>query len=508
MFRLFLRLFIKNVIQDRWIFVLNMLGLTIGIAVSIIMYLWVIEELSYDRFHKDSDNIYRIVRLNKASSGLKKSIFSPIPLPYSLKKDFPQIEEAVAIYTGHMDKDFHIEDKMIKLKIEYTTEDFFKVFSFPLINRSGDNFFPDGRSIVISKDCAIKVFGDTDCVGKDLNMFFYGDTEFIVSAVVDIPQNSHIHFEVLIPLTSNNVLSGMMNDWYRIKTVNYIKLNTDSRVTAKQYKEMQNYLFKKTKEASLLHFQALEDIHLHTNFTDSYSRNNIDIRYVRVFIIALVLVYILSNLNFIILSTARSEKRRKELGLKKLYGLQKSKLISQFVLETIIITSISIIIAVILIKISLPMMSTIFNKELVLSINFELVLYALVSISITSLISLSYLSIYLSSFRAIDLLSGIKVKYLKQNVNRIITPLQMIISFFFIMSFLCILLQLRYMEEKDKGIDLSNIIGVKTAGFIYDYEAVKIELMKNPDIFSVTASGMPPVNYNFDKFKNHKRKKR
>jgi putative ABC transport system permease protein len=214
----------------------------------------------------------------------------------------------------------------------------------------------------------------------------------------------------------------------------------------------------------------------------------------------MILVYLLSNLNYIILSTARSERRRKEIGLKKIFGLQKNSLISQMVIETVIITIFALLVSLLLIKLFLPQINTFFNKEVMLALDIKLVLFILASIIITVLISLSYLGIYLSSFRAIDLLSGIRVKYLKQNVSKIITPLQMIISFFFIMSFLCILLQLRYMKHKDKGIDISNIIGIKSTGFIYDFEAFKNELLNKPEVISITASGLPPVDYNFGKF--------
>lgn len=500
MTKLFLRLFVKSIVQDKYIFILNLLGLIIGIAVSIIMYLWVIEELSYDKFHTDSENIYRIVCLKKAGSGLKKRPFTPAPLPYSLKKDFPQIEEAVAVYTGMQKKDFHVDGKMMKLRIDYTTEEFFRLFSFPVINNIGPELFPDGRYVVISGDCAMKVFGTKECVGKELNLYFYGDTKYIISAVLEVPRNSHIDFEVLIPWSTNSHLNGLLNDWNRIKTVNYIKLKKGSRVNAKQFKKMQNYLFDKTEEASLLIFQPLEDIHLYTDFSDSYARNNTDIRYIRVFIIAMILVYLLSNLNYIILSTARSEKRRKEIGLKKIYGLDKRSLIIQMVLETLIITIFALIVSLLLIKLFLPQINTFFNKDVSFILDLKIGLYILASLFITGFISFSYLGAYMSSFRAIDLLSGIRIKYLKQNVNRIITPLQMIISFFFIMSFLCILLQLSYMKNKNKGLDISNIIGIRSTGFIYDYEAIKNELLKNPDIISVTASGLPPVSYNFGKF--------
>ncbi|MBU2651060.1 MAG: ABC transporter permease [Bacteroidetes bacterium] len=501
MLKIFFRLFATNFIHDKTVAILNTAGLAIGISLSLIMYLWLTEEYSFDKFHENSNRIYRILSIKVNGDGAVKSTLTPAPLGQALKNENPQIRNAAPVLRESIERDFLAGDKRIKVKVEYTNEDFFRMFSFPEIGKTGELYFPNHNSLVITSKCALKLFGSTDCLGKEIIMSFYGDTRYVISAIVEVPHNSHLQFEALAPHNSNPYLARLFDRWDRAETVTYIELEKNATITQTQLRKFINYLEGRVDEPTLLYFQPLESIHLHTDFSDRHSFSNTGIRYVRIIMVGMVLVMILSGLNFIIIATARSEKRRKEIAIKKLFGSEKTRLILHFLAENMIYTLVAFLLAILIVMTVLPYFNVLTNKELSLNFDYRLMAYFLGAMMLTGGIASAYLSLYLSSFRTIDLLSGVRVAHMRQNVSKYITPLQMIISFVFIMFFISIYLQIKYMQDKDKGLDLENIIGVKTQGFIYKYEEIKNELLKNPDILRVTASGKPPVNYNFDKFK-------
>ena len=311
----FFQLFTRNIYKDIGLILINIFGLSVGIAISILIYLWILYELDFDKFHEDYEKIYRVIRISTEGESLKKNTLVDLPLARALKSNFPQIESATAVSCNNSPKDFLIGEKLMKLKMSYIEESFFKVFSFPIVAKADSLFLPHDHSVVITRNCALKLFGNTDCLGEEITLSFYGKKELKVSAIIDNPENSHLQFEILLPFSSSRVLLSNMNKWNTVRAVCYIKFKEKRAVTKKEFEELRKFLMDKAGQEALLSFQPLEDIHLHTDFPDRFAFENSDIRYVRIFILSVFLLLIISNINFVILSAARSEKRRKEIAV-------------------------------------------------------------------------------------------------------------------------------------------------------------------------------------------------
>ena len=498
MFKLFFKLFQASFKTDKVFSILNILGLSIGICSSLLIYLWVTDEMSFDRFHKNANNIYRILKVEKVADGEINSARTPAPLAFELKNNFPQIIKAASIYEGS-DKSILYNNSITKFNVAYTSNELFEMFDFPVIYQSAQSLFANEKSVVISNKCAKKLFGDENPIGKKIECFFYKSNIYEISAVVEIPTNSHLQFEILVPFGSDETVERIRQQWNVIDAVNYIEVVDNAGFDNKQKLRLQNFLLEKTDKDIKLFFQPLPDIHLFTEFNDDSTQNNGNIQYVRVFSMAALFLLIVAGLNYIILSTARSEKRNKEIALKKLFGLNKFLLIGQFLFETIIFTLIAQLIALIFFYFVLPYFNELTGKSIDLQFDFNTIFYFIVSPVVMSLLAGGYLSFYLSSLEPLNLLNGISKRGSKYHLTTIISSFQLLFSFIFILCSINIYQQLRHMKNKDTGMQLDNIVAVNTQGFIYQIESIKKELLTNTNIYSVTASGGAPINYNFER---------
>jgi ABC-type antimicrobial peptide transport system permease subunit len=498
MLRFFFISFKAYFVYNRAFNVLNILGLAFGICSSLLIYLWVTDELGYDRFHRDAENVYRLIKVDNNVHGEKKTPLTPAPLGLELKNNFPNIIEAASIYGNEQKYSIAYKNNIAKFKVWQTNSGFFKVFDFPIVQGVEEDMYRNNNSAVISSTCAKILFGNENPIGKIIEDDFF-KLKYEVTAVVEIPQNSHLRFDILTPFAAHKTLDRIRHQWNAIDAVNYIKLADNASFNDSQKTRLRYFLSEKMDSDAQLYFQPLLDIHLFTDFNDGFSSDNGNIGYVRAFSFAALLLLIVAGLNYIILTTARSEKRNKEIALKKLFGSDKSWLIAQFLFETIIYTFAAQIFAIILFFITKPFFEDIVGKTIQLQFNHTTVLYFVASMFVISTLAGGYLSFYLSSLKPISLLSGFSVSGTKYHISILLTPLQLMVSIFFVLSALSIYKQLDYMQNKDQGMKLDNIVAVSTNGFIYQFEAIKKQLLQNANIYSVTASGGPPVDYHFNK---------
>lgn len=500
MLKLFFKLFKASFSSNKLFSLLNILGLSIGICSSLLIYLWVTHELSYDKFHNNSKNIYRLIAVESHSNGQITNSLTDAPLVGDLKNDYPQIVKSTSLLLGDSKSEISYKEKRTKLNLAYTSNDFFDLFSFPILHKSGQDLFTNDFSAVISGACAKKIFGDENPIGKQIeHNFFKRNKIYEISAVVEIPQNSHLSFEILVPYTSDISTNRNLKYYNAIKTINYIQTGGNSRFTNTQLDELYNYLDTKANNKTKLIFQSLHDIHLFTKFDDAASENNGNIRYVRAFSTAALFILIIAALNYIILTIARAEKRNKEIGLKKLFGTNRLLLTMEFLAEVLIFTFIAQLIAIVIFLLLKPYFNALTSNSLDLQFNLTSILYFILSALIISILAGAYLSFYLSSLKPLNLLKGISKRGTKYHLTNFITPFQLIISFIFIICAITLYKQVIFMKNKDTGVNLENIIGVNTYGFAYEYESIKNELLNNANIYSVTMSGSPPINYTFEK---------
>jgi len=495
MFKFFIKLLKASLLNNLLLSILSIIGLAIGICSSLLLYLWIADELSFDRFHENAENIYRIISVESVASGEKKSVYTPKIMAQELENSFPQIEKA-ATYVKHFPPMPVIyNDKIIRFYFSSVSYDFFDIFDFPIIYQAYDTILINENSAVISRECAEKLFGKEYPIGKTIEKFFNESTRYIVRAVVDIPENSHLQFDIVIPFCQPNFISSYKTPWEGPRGVNYIRFVENVNFDEHQQLLLENFLAEKSGTSAKLIYQPVTDIHLHTDFHDQNVNNNGDIRYVRTFTIASILMLIISGINYIILTIARSEKRNRETALKKIFGLNKSMIIGQFMAETLVVTVIAQLIALVLFLTIQPWFNQFTGKSLGIFVSSQTVLFFMLSACIITLLAGAYHSFRLSSFKLVDLLKGTSKNGEKYNLSTFITPFQLVFSLIFILCSISIYNQLKYMQSKDKGICLKNVIAVNALGFKYDYEAIKNELLKNTSIYSVTASAKPPIDW-------------
>lgn len=496
MFKIFFKLLKASVFDNLMMSIFKIVGLALGICYCLLLYLWIADELSWDSFHTKIDRTYRVVQVKYHENGETKNVYTPQILATALKSNFPQIETTVS-YVKHTPPFSTIyQDKNMNFSFAWVTNDFFKAFDFPFVYKATDSAFLNENSAVISKECAEKMFGDEYPIGKTFEKIMHSKTTHIVSAVIDIPKNSHIQFDIATPFENTNFVSGYKTPWIGPKAVNYISFKRNSDLDDNLINEIEDFLKTKVGEEVRYIFQPVGDIHLHTDFSDQNVDNNGDIRYVQTFLIAVILVVFLSGLNFVILNIAQSEKRKKEIALKKIFGLSGYQIVRQHIVELILVTLIAYLIALTLFYILQPWFNHFTGKNLRLRIESQSALFFIATWGLIVVMSVSYYVIWISSIRLMDLFkntSQFSIRILK--LGSFIMPLQLILSFFFIVCSISIFQQLRYMQEKDKGLDLKNIVAVSILGLTYEYEEIKAELLKNANVYSVTASSLPPIDY-------------
>lgn len=495
MISLFFKLFARNITGNKLYMALGLFGLVVGLSGSYILFLWVNHELSYDRFHDDSHLIYRIVREDYVEGDWVKNVFTPVPLAVELPERYSGIRAGTSIWSEGQHT-FSNGDSRLIAGFHYCSENFFSVFDFPLIEKAGADLFPYPNSAVISKDFAMKMFGSTNCLEKELTRHFYGKTSYYISAVVDIPENSHFGFDVLVPYTSSWGYKNAAVEW-GFSAANYIKLDKKVALDHAQIEEMKSLLQNQPNPHIRMDFQPLHDIYLFTDFDDGFSTRKSSHTFVRLISVIGYALLALSVINYIMLFTSRSEARGKEMAIKKLMGVSRAQLVGQYSLEILVVTSFALFLSFVLVRFVLPFVNSLSGKTLLLIPGWNSGLYIIITGISVSLLSASYIAFYLSRFSPLDLLRGKSDFSPRFRINNLVATLQLAFAIGFVIFSLSLLAQFRFMSNKEKGLETKNILTMPTRAFGYNYISVKNRLLSHSNILDVTAGGPPPVDYQF-----------
>jgi ABC-type antimicrobial peptide transport system permease subunit len=368
------------------------MGLAIGMACCILILLWIQDEISFDKFHENYSDIYRTIpelQGNKYSS-------NPLALAGVFKEQYPEVRQI----TRFCQRFWLIKhgDKIYDEKGALVDDDFLKMFTFPLIQGTQETVFASRDSIVLTERTAAKYFGTQDPIGKSL--LINNNTELIVIGVLkDIPLNSHLQFDFLASMR----LMGEREytSWsYEAKTYALLEKNVSIQDFADKISGFVMEHDKRTKQKVVLHIQPLSNIHL-------YSLNGTDpVIYVYIFLTIAIAILIIACINFINLSTARSNTRAKEIGMRKVVGAEKADIIKQFIGESMILSAVALLVAIGMVYLFLPMFNHLAEKQLTLDIASNVsTLFLLPGIILfTGLASGSYPALMLSSFRPVNVL--------------------------------------------------------------------------------------------------------
>ena len=483
MFTNYMKITLRNIKRHKGYSFINIAGLAVGIACTIIILLWVQDELSFDRFHENGDNLYKItVTLNQTTWNS-----SPWVLTSILKKDYPEIEKGSWYYRTTVNTRY--QESIYNERIALVAPEFFEMFTFPYIKGDARTALSDLNSIVISEKAALKYFGSDDPVGKIIQL--ENEVDLTVTGVIkNVPLNSHMQFD-LVARPEVFLPKERLQMW-RMDCPSYVLLakGVDYHDVARKISNSINqYDPQPTKYTVGL--QPLKKIHL-------YALNGTNpIVFVYIFSAVALIVLFIACINFMNLSTARSAARAKEIGMRKVIGAARKDVIKQFFSESILLSFIALIIAIILVYFFLPAFNTIAEKQLTLDLTGNYIGIGLAAIALlTGLISGIYPSLYLSSFQPVTIMKSSLAKGGKSHfLRRALIIFQFTAAVILIISTSVILKQMRYIRTFDLGFNRNHMITVSLDDdLLSKYDSMKQELLKNKDIVNVSAASSIPLN--------------
>jgi putative ABC transport system permease protein len=518
MFKNFFRITIRNIFRQKVYSIINIAGLAIGIACSIIITAFILNELSYDKFHEKADRIYRLILDGKIGEEEMLSAWTAVPIAAALVQEFPEVvattrlEEWDNMLIRYEDKTF-LEDKFL-----WADSTFFQIFSFNLKEGDPAQVLNEPRKIVVSENMAKKYFGSEDPVGKTLKVFS-DTTHYLVTGVFEnVPVNSHIDFDFVASYTSLD--KAKSTEWTSNNLCTYMLLAEGADWKALQDKmpylvkkyvgpEVQQYIGVSVEEWEAAgnrygyDLEPLTRIHLDSDIQQPFRQPN-DKTYIYIFSVIAIFIIVIACINFMNLATARSAGRSREVGMRKVAGSDKGLLVRQFLLESLVLTFIALIIGIILVELLLPYFNNLVNLEL--SIDYfgkwfiipGLILLGL----IVGLLSGSYPAFFLASFKPVAVLSGKLEKGSGGSMLRsILVIIQFGISVFIIVGTIVIFQQLSFMLNKDLGFDKEQVMVIQRFGEVgkRHVEAFKQEIARIPGVIASSAStSIPgyPNNYN------------
>ena len=492
MIKNYFKIAFRNILRHKGFSFINIFGLALGLAVFILIMLWVKDENSYDRFHQNSDRLYRLVVQAEINEQSFKAVVTPGEFTPYLQENIPEIAETsryrpideVLVKVGNT--------KFIERKMACADSSFFRLFDFKVISGNVEEALSSVEKIILTRSTAHKYFGDEDPIGQTLDIYS-GRLITTVSAIIeDLPPNTHFDFDLLI---SMKLLAPF--DWGNHYFNGYFLLaeNTDPNFVVEKI----NKLIDEKDLGFDAHYylQPIKDIHLKSNFdidiADSTSEVNNNV-YIFTFIAFFILL--IACINFMNLSTARSSKRAREVGVRKVVGALRKNLMWQFLSESILFALLGMVFALVLIELLLPGFNQLTGKNLQLIAvgNSDLILKVLALTAITGIVAGFYPSIYLSSFKPILVMKGQSTHH-SSALRRILVIIQFALSVILICGAIVVSSQLKFIQTKNLGYDKENLVYMGTIrDYEQNYDKFWQEVTALPEIDNMTRSSDIPTN--------------
>lgn len=504
----YIKIALRNITKHRGFSMINISGLAIGIACSILIWIFVAHELSYDTFHAKADRIYRVaVRASIGDTKIHQT-YSSSETFRKLLEDFPEIEVGVKFLNLGRTPIVLGDKTFFESRFFAVDATFFDVFTFPLIQGDPKTALKNPNSLVISKDTALKYFGTTDAVGKILTADFSydpGSVNFEITGVSEnVPPNSHFHYDLL---ASSETFPTYINDtgWTSNNFITYVVLKEGT--TAEWFNERLKEFTRKHMGAEQFdawvakgnsweyYLQPLTKIHLTSDLNGEFEANGNE-TYVYIFSVLSVIVLLIACINFMNLSTAKSSLRAKEVGMRKVVGSGRSKLVFQFLSESVLLSYIALAIGVLIAVILLPLSKNLMGRSIDIQYfnKLSVILMLLALGIIVGVISGSYPAFFLSSFKPIAALKGSKTSAKSGSwLRNTLVIVQFTISIFLIIGTLVVNQQLKFFQNKKLGFDKEQVLVISNPGSLGDKTIpFKEELRKQSHIINVAGSTTLP----------------
>jgi ABC-type antimicrobial peptide transport system permease subunit len=480
----YLKIAFRNIKRHKGFSFINIAGLSIGMTCSILILLYVQSELSYDKFHKNADNIYQVwAHLEKNTD--RQFYALPLPLASAIKDKLPEIidttryEAMGSVFLGYQNRKFY-EPSMLA-----ADPSFFKMFSFPFSQGNPNSALKDAFSIVISEATARKYFSNEDPIGKVLRMD--NQHELTVTGVIkNVPINSTLQFDFVVPLELKILIQERRSDhWGAFSTPTFVELRENCNIDELNIKIADLLNERLLKRGQLWDKNIISML----PFVGRYFHFYTDKTYIYIFSVIAFIILIIACINFMNLTTARSANRAKEVGVRKVVGAFRRNLIVQFLGESLLLSFTSVIFSFLLVFLFLPVFNSLVGKELVF--NRPLVLLVFVGLALfTGIAGGSYPALFLSAFRPIKVMNGyLKSDLRRINLRRLLVVIQFSLSIMLIAGTGIVHKQIDYLKNRNIGYDKEHIVRISMRGESSNYYKVfKNELLHDKRILGVTGS--------------------
>lgn len=493
MFKNYLKVAFRSILRNKGFTFINVFGLAVGMACCIILFLYVQHESSFDKFHDKADQIYRVISQNEDDGGVDRFVMTPASLAPALLQDFPEVQKAVRFAAGSRE----VTHRGLRFyeRVFFADSEVFDMFDFPLIKGDPQTALDDPYALLISERMSDKYFPSEDPVGKSL--ILDGDRTYnIVGVFKDIPPNSHLQFDLLGSFQLKDQTSWGVSNY-----LTYVLLSENADVDAFQAKMLDfidKYRGKEVREKYRLNylFQPLSKIHLYSHWRGELQPGT-RVSSLYIFSAVGLFLLLLACFNYINMSLAKSTNRGIEVGIRKVIGANRGQLTIQFLIQSSLVTLLSLPLTILLIELILPLFNSLSGKHLAVNYggNLSLLLFVAGIVFFTGLVSGLYPSLFLSAFQPIKILKGMfKDSFNVSLFRKSLVVLQFTISTVFIVCTFIIVGQLRFMHTKELGLDREYVvmIPIHEQEILQRYETVKDEFLKGNFVVSVSANTFYP----------------
>ncbi len=489
MFRHNLLLTYRTFLRYKMSFFINLIGLSTGLACALMIYLWVYDELSVDKFHEKDARLYQVMENQNQSDGINTQENTPGLLAESLTEDMPEVEYATAVTPAEWFGNFTLSvgKKNVKAPGQFAGKDFFAIFSYPLLQGDESQVLADKNAVVISEDLALRLFGTTeDVVGKTLDWHLIKFTQpAIISGIfADVPSNSTSQFDFVLSFEAFKEINPSVLSWGNNGPHTFLLLEDKTNV-ARFNEKIEHYLNGKYEEDDYrtLFARPYSEGYLYGTYENGAQVGG-RIEYVRLFSIIALFILVIACINFMNLSTARASRRLKEVGIKKAVGAGRATLIIQYLGESTLMSFLSLLFAMVLASLLLPQFNYITGKQLSLAFTFPLILSFLGISLLTGLLAGSYPALYLSGFNPATVLKGKIYSSVGEFwARKGLVVFQFVLSVILIVSVCVVYQQIEFVQNRNLGYNKVNLVSFPIEG----------KVAENPETFLAEIIRIPGV---------------
>lgn len=497
------RFFLRLVKKDKSYYLVSMFGLALSLTSFLFITMFVADELSYDSIHEKRDRIFRVtthLRINDVDFDLATSHF---PAANALRSEYPEVEQAVRLFRSK--RFVESGEKKFEENIIFADENFFEVFSFQLLHGDRENVLLEPGNLILSRDASVKYFGTENSLGREIQMD--GATLKVAGVMENIGTQSHIHFDLLMPLIfqlnvwkGESGIEGRENKWFWVGAYTYLLLHQpgDEAALASKLPDFVKKYFPERLRGGRYDLQNLSDIHL-TSHNDSELEPNGDLLYIRLFSIVALVIMAVSSINLINLSSFKISSRIREVGIRKFLGQNSGKVVAQLSIESMLLGIFSFVIALVCCGIFLEKFNLIVDKDLRLMTPVNL---GLIGLTLFVVLLISTAAVIRPAIRFASRPSNVLLLKEYHNARsgngfrNLLIGMQVCFSFVLLVFSFVISSQIDFFRNKDLGFEKHNVVSVNTSDDGVSLSSFKEELKKNSAVIDVTSAEAPGSGYN------------